>query len=81
MNTWTGVLAFAVLQFLPANSVENDRPVIGILAQELDPELQRRFPGHKSYIVGSYVKAVEAAGAQVVPIMIGQTEQYYRYDK
>lgn len=51
----------------------NDRPIIGILAQELKyPE-----PGRNSYIAASYVKTLEAAGARVVPIMVNRPEEEY----
>uniref|UniRef100_A0A171A467 folate gamma-glutamyl hydrolase n=1 Tax=Triatoma infestans TaxID=30076 RepID=A0A171A467_TRIIF len=47
------------------------RPMIGILAQE--------FSSHKngSFITASYVKAIEASGARVVPIFIGKSKGYY----
>lgn len=50
----------------------NDRPVIGILSQPckyLSPEGKKQ-----SYIAASYVKFLESAGAQVVPIL-------YDYDE
>ncbi|XP_041924360.1 gamma-glutamyl hydrolase-like isoform X1 [Alosa sapidissima] len=51
----------------------NDRPIIGILAQELKyPE-----PKRNSYIAASYVKTLEAAGARVVPVMINRPEEEY----
>lgn len=58
----------------------NDRPIIGILSQELDPELDALLPvGHNytSYIAGSYVQWVEAGGARVVPVIIGRDRGYY----
>jgi len=58
----------------------NDRPIIGVLSQELDEWLLSRLPpGHNytAYIASSYVKWVEAGGARAVPIMIGQTRAYY----
>merc|ERR1711962_829360 len=59
----------------------NNRPIIGVLSQELDEELMRKLPkGHNftAYIAASYVKWVESGGARAVPILIGQSEQYYR---
>lgn len=51
----------------------NDRPIIGVLAQEVfNPQ-----PKQNSYIAASYVKFLEAAGARVVPVMINQTEEEY----
>lgn len=54
-------------------------PVIGILSQEYYHSIgiAPNFKGHKSYIAASYVKAVEGAGAMVVPIQIGQPREYY----
>ncbi|XP_062376547.1 gamma-glutamyl hydrolase-like [Sardina pilchardus] len=52
----------------------NDRPIIGVLAQELKyPE-----PKRNSYIAASYVKTLEAAGARVVPVMVNRSEEEYR---
>ncbi|XP_061584347.1 gamma-glutamyl hydrolase-like [Cololabis saira] len=53
----------------------NDRPVIGVLAQENLPGDQ--FAHGSSYIAASYVKFVESAGARVVPIRINRTEGEY----
>ncbi|XP_075682305.1 gamma-glutamyl hydrolase [Rhinoderma darwinii] len=53
----------------------NDRPVIGILAQETHfDDLQ--FLG-RSYIAASYVKTLESAGARVIPIRINLPEEEY----
>lgn len=54
-----------------------ERPVIGVMTQELTPELKALFPQHKSYLLSSYVKFMEQAGAQVVPIMIDRSDDYY----
>uniref|UniRef100_A0A3P8SBB3 folate gamma-glutamyl hydrolase n=1 Tax=Amphiprion percula TaxID=161767 RepID=A0A3P8SBB3_AMPPE len=54
--------------FLPftLSAQRNDRPIIGVLAQEVfQPK-----PNQTSYIAASYVKFLEAAGARVVPVMI-----------
>ena len=56
----------------------NQRPIIGVLAQECQPY----FPldiCNTSYIAASYVKYIESAGARVVPVMINQDEEYYRF--
>ncbi|RZF44121.1 hypothetical protein LSTR_LSTR014192 [Laodelphax striatellus] len=42
------------------------------------PSLKRVYPNYTSYIAASYVKAVEAAGARVVPLLISQNEEYYQ---
>ncbi|KAM6971634.1 gamma-glutamyl hydrolase [Tautogolabrus adspersus] len=52
----------------------NDRPIIGVLAQEVrTPQLNQN-----SYIAASYVKSLESAGARVVPVMINQTLEEYK---
>lgn len=49
----------------------NQRPIIGVLAQEQSFYLHGKYPeeNYTSYIAASYVKDVESAGARVVPIM------------
>ncbi|XP_052419809.1 gamma-glutamyl hydrolase isoform X2 [Carassius gibelio] len=58
----------------------NDRPIIGILTQEVDNESMRKFG--KTYIPSSYVKYIESGGARVVPIRLNQSlaehEQIFR---
>lgn len=78
MNALTGVIV--LLLFLVAEgTIKNNRPpIIGILSQELSVSIKERFPEYKSFIAASYVKSVEAAGARVVPILIGQNDSYYR---
>ncbi|AJP09128.1 hypothetical protein F8203_gp162 [Heliothis virescens ascovirus 3f] len=55
--------------------------VIGILAQRCHTNLTQ-CSGHdesKNYIVASYVKAIEASGAQVIPVLSSiRDEEYYR---
>nr|XP_006113705.1 gamma-glutamyl hydrolase [Pelodiscus sinensis] len=53
----------------------NERPIIGILAQECDFTGFHRFGS--SYIAASYVKFLESAGARVVPIRLNRTEEEY----
>ncbi|CAL1686453.1 unnamed protein product [Lasius platythorax] len=56
----------------------NDRPIIGILTQEIDYNLDKKYPNqYHSYIAASYVKFVEGAGARPVPIWIGGNDSYY----
>jgi len=66
----------------PAGSSNlNNRPVIGVLSQELDEALEAKLPrGHNytSYLAASYVKWIEAGGARVVPVIIGKQKQYYQ---
>ncbi|RZF45157.1 hypothetical protein LSTR_LSTR007120 [Laodelphax striatellus] len=61
----------AVLNF--ADCAYNGRPIIAVLAQEINSTNL-----DKTYIPASYVKALEAAGARVVPLLIRQDEKYYR---
>jgi gamma-glutamyl hydrolase len=49
----------------------NDRPVIGIMAQPIDPSLSHLGD---QYLVASYVKWIEASGARVVPVLYNQSE-------
>lgn len=57
---------------------QNNRPIIGVLAQETSHSLETMYPGEfKSYIAASYVKFLEAAGARVVPVWIGKDKEYY----
>ncbi|XP_043100031.1 gamma-glutamyl hydrolase [Puntigrus tetrazona] len=52
----------------------NDRPIIGVLAQDVyDPS-----PHRNSYIAASYVKFLESAGARVVPVTINKSDDEYR---
>ncbi|KAH1176956.1 hypothetical protein KIL84_010658 [Mauremys mutica] len=53
----------------------NERPILGILAQECD---FTNFHGYgRSYIAASYVKFLESAGARVVPIRLNRSEEEY----
>lgn len=51
-----------------------NNPVIGILSME---RFQNRQATTDSYIAASYVKFIESAGAQVVPLPLGKSDQYY----
>lgn len=72
MGVWIQLIL--VSQFVFALCV-NDRPIIGVLAQE---NYNPKFDQFGSQIPASYVKAVEQAGARVVPVFINQTQQYYQ---
>ena len=56
-----------------ANTVEgimhDDRPIIGILSQKITEKFTPYITNDSSYIAASYVKWVEGAGAQVIPIL------------
>ena len=56
----------------------NERPIIGILAQECQPYFLEEMC-NTSYIAASYVKYIESAGARVVPVLIDQPEEYYQF--
>ena len=55
----------------------NNRPIIGILAQECQPYFSPELC-NTSYIAASYVKHIEAGGARVVPVLIDQEDDYYQ---
>ncbi|GFU39023.1 gamma-glutamyl hydrolase [Nephila pilipes] len=52
----------------------NDRPIIGVVTEEINSTIVHEA---KSYIVASYVKFLESAGARVVPIWIRKPKSYY----
>uniref|UniRef100_G3N5Z5 folate gamma-glutamyl hydrolase n=1 Tax=Gasterosteus aculeatus aculeatus TaxID=481459 RepID=G3N5Z5_GASAC len=56
-----------------SSATRNNRPVIGILAQEI----RVPKPNQTTYVAASYVKFLESGGARVVPVMINQTPQEY----
>ncbi|XP_069702027.1 gamma-glutamyl hydrolase-like [Periplaneta americana] len=72
------ILLAAVKLFANVEADLNNRPIIGVLAEEF-----RQRHGHEtkqsSYIAASYVKFLEGAGARVVPVMINETKDYYRH--
>ncbi|KAK9403267.1 gamma-glutamyl hydrolase [Crotalus adamanteus] len=53
---------------------ENERPIIGILAQETFKNFQKFG---SSYIAASYVKFIESAGARVVPVRLNRSNEEY----
>ncbi|XP_068199648.1 gamma-glutamyl hydrolase-like [Antennarius striatus] len=61
---------FALLPLFSSGST-NDRVIIGVLSQNVKNE-------QASYIAASYVKFLEAAGARVAPILLDQSDDYYR---
>ncbi|XP_038587894.1 gamma-glutamyl hydrolase [Micropterus salmoides] len=71
------LLLFCIcLSYLPfySSAKSNDRPIIGVLAQEVYSPKQSQT----AYIAASYVKFLESAGARVVPVMINQTLEEYK---
>lgn len=71
------LLLFVIGQHACVESTLNNRPIIGVLAQELVMESDPRLDTGISYIAASYVKFLEGAGARVVPVMINKTVDYY----
>lgn len=63
-------LFVVVLSFVECQDLTNDRPIIGILAEEVPEHIYGNIPNYyKSYVAASYVKYVEGAGARAVPIL------------
>lgn len=58
---------------------DNERPIVGILAQAISHSLEDVFAdmNFTSYIGAAYVKFMESSGARVVPVLINQTDEYY----
>lgn len=77
------VFAFVALLMAIAGetaTVENDRPMIGVLAEEIAWSLRDRYPELEphSHIAASYCKFIEGGGGRPVPIWIGKDVEYYR---
>ncbi|KAK3917519.1 Gamma-glutamyl hydrolase A [Frankliniella fusca] len=74
----TSMLMLSVVCTAEDNEVTqfNDRPIVGILSQELSTN-RSDWKTYKSFIPASYIKYVESAGARVVPIWINKTRSYY----
>jgi len=49
-------------------------PVIGIVTQTLEWNMKsdQRFANYTSYVMSAYVKQMQASGARVVPIILGE---------
>jgi gamma-glutamyl hydrolase len=56
--------------------IKTQVPVIGILTQSLR-DYKRFVKEHHLHIAASYVKWIESAGAQAVPILLNQNDYYY----
>ncbi|XP_077263474.1 gamma-glutamyl hydrolase A-like [Temnothorax americanus] len=75
---WPILLTAFVFTVARTERESNNRPIVGILTQEIDYKLNEKFPNqYHSYIAASYVKFVEGAGARPVPIWIGRNDSYY----
>ncbi|XP_060869859.1 gamma-glutamyl hydrolase B-like [Metopolophium dirhodum] len=67
-----------ILSFVTKVTICNERPVIGILTQEVYwSSFKNVKPFIKSYIATSYVKSIEASGGRVVPVFTNRTTKYY----
>jgi len=78
------VVILTCLAFVLSNVYATERPIIGVLTQDLEPSMWSALPGiedYSSWLVASNVKWLEAGGVQVVPIIVNgsidQTE-YFR---
>jgi len=53
--------------------------VIGIISQTIDfspsSHNDTRFDNYTSFIMGGYVRFLQGAGARVVPIILGESEE------
>ncbi|XP_076629583.1 gamma-glutamyl hydrolase-like [Colletes latitarsis] len=76
--TFIILLTFTISSFVRCVDDVNNRPIIGILMQELNPYMSSRYSHYNAYIAASYVKLIEGSGARVAPIWIGRNQSYYR---
>jgi len=74
------VFLILILSFVTKQTICNERPVIGILTQEVYwSSFKNVRPPNYSYIAASYVKAIEASGGRVIPVFTNRTTEYYKY--
>ncbi|XP_015365681.1 PREDICTED: gamma-glutamyl hydrolase-like [Diuraphis noxia] len=68
-----------ILSFMVKRNYCNEKPVIGILTQEVhwSYSLRNLAPSNNSYIAASYVKSIEASGGRVIPVFTNRTTEYY----
>lgn len=72
------LIAFSIVCGLVPDSSAHDRPVIGVLVQEISKLFELLYPNQfDSFVPASYVKWIESAGARVVPIFPGEPPAYY----
>lgn len=73
------LIALSIVCGLVPASTAHDRPIIGVLVQEISQVFEFMYPNkYDSFIVASYVKWVESGGARVTPIWIGKDRSYYQ---
>jgi len=74
------VIITLILSFVTKLIICNERPVIGVLTQEVYWSSLNILKLHNnSLIAASYVKAIEASGGRVVPVFTNRTTEYYTY--
>lgn len=61
-----GICVFCKVSTL--NNNKTDRPIIGLLVQEISDKQNQQWPGYTSFINALHVKFVEGGGGSVVPI-------------
>lgn len=72
-------LVIAIVLGLVPDSLGHDRPVIGVLVQEISTVFELMYPNQfDSFVPASYVKWIEAGGARVVPVWTGKDRKYYK---
>lgn len=72
------IVLISILSFFTKLTLSNERPVIGILTQEIYwSKFKDLKPSNYSYIAASYVKAIESSGGRVVPVFTNRTTEYY----
>uniref|UniRef100_A0A8C5R1Y9 folate gamma-glutamyl hydrolase n=1 Tax=Leptobrachium leishanense TaxID=445787 RepID=A0A8C5R1Y9_9ANUR len=75
---WAFLLLLSLISstlLLPVVTRLNERPIIGILAQEVTDDVF--LPFGKTYIAASYVHFLESAGCRVAPIQLNLSEDKY----
>lgn len=60
-------------------SLGHDRPVIGVLVQEISKVFDLLYPNqYDLFVPASYVQWIQSGGARVVPIWSGKSREYYQ---
>lgn len=73
------LIALSIVCCLVPASTAHDRPIIGVLVQEVSQFFELMYSKkYDSFVAASYVKWVESGGARVVPIWIGKDQNYYQ---
>lgn len=60
-------------------SLSHDRPVIGVLVQEISKVFDVLYPNqYDLFVPASYVQWIQSGGARVIPIWSGKSRDYYQ---